>query len=99
LLGLNSGDVFVDVLVSELARDFRRRPNDKAAVAHATQFMKACCGSRKHVPTSTLPQMVEWGVKFDDALYDAAVKAGQDRPDVQRVVARLVPCGAGELQP
>jgi hypothetical protein len=53
--------------------------------------MKACCGSWKHRPTSTLPQIVEWGLELnDDALYDAAVKAGYNHANVQRALARLV---------
>lgn len=81
----------MDSLVSKVAQDLTGRQNDQEAVACATRFLKACCESKKHTPTSTLPDIVELSVALNDgALYDAAVKAGYDHAAFQRALARLV---------
>ena len=90
-LGLDRGHLLTDSLITKIAQDVVDSHGDKEARACATRFMKACCASEKHRPTSTLPQMVQWGVELDDdALYDAAVKAGYGQGDVQQALARLL---------
>ncbi|KPM41799.1 hypothetical protein AK830_g4682 [Neonectria ditissima] len=91
LLNLDAGNVMVDALVSEVARDFKNRPDDDEAVACAVQVIKKCYENKKHQSSSTLPQMIQWSVTLNnDTLYEAAVAVGKYRPQVQQAIARLV---------
>ncbi|KAG6040393.1 hypothetical protein E4U41_000677 [Claviceps citrina] len=75
----------VDALMSEVARHLKNIQDDGYTVACLTDFMKACCSSRRQMPVSTLAQMLDWSLAFrNDALYESVVKAGHIEPDIQR---------------
>ena len=77
----------MDDLILEVMRDLTARRDNKEVVASATRFMIACCESEKHTPSSTLPQIVEWGLNIEDAaLYKAAVRAGFGQEQLARLV-------------
>lgn len=91
MLGLDTGYLLVDALISEVVQDLNNQQDDEGTVTYAAHFMKECCESSNHRPKSTLPQIVEWSVKLDNRpLYETAVKVGFFQQGVQKALARLI---------